>query len=138
MIARIWRGAVRAEDASAYAAYVQETGIVGYQRTPGNRGAWALWRVEGDRAEFVTMSSWESRSAIEAFAGPDISRADFVWCMTAISWGWSVDETAARLMEESLKAKENGEAYATLTTRNAATAVARSRPRDPAPAPQYR
>ena len=39
MIARIWRGAVRAQDASAYAAYVQETGIAGYQRTPGNRGA---------------------------------------------------------------------------------------------------
>ena len=33
--------------------------------------------------------------------GPDISRADFVWCMTAITWGWSVDETAERLMEES-------------------------------------
>ena len=25
--------------------------------------------------------------------GPDISRADFVWCMTAITWGWTVDET---------------------------------------------
>ena len=45
MIARIWRGAVRAEDAPAYAAYVQQTGIAGYQRTPGNRGAWAMWRV---------------------------------------------------------------------------------------------
>jgi len=20
--------------------------------------------------------------------GPDISRADFTWCMTALSWGW--------------------------------------------------
>lgn len=48
MIARIWRGAVRAEDAHAYAAYVQRTGIGGYQRTPGNRGAWLLWRIEGD------------------------------------------------------------------------------------------
>ena len=42
MIARTWRGAVRAEDAPAYAAYVQKTGIEGYQRTPGNRGAWLL------------------------------------------------------------------------------------------------
>jgi hypothetical protein len=42
MIARIWRGAVRAEDAAAYAAYVQRTGIEGYQGTPGNRGAWLL------------------------------------------------------------------------------------------------
>ena len=77
MIARIWRGAVRAEDAPAYAAYVQQTGIAGYQRTPGNRGAWALWRVDGDRAEIVTVSLWESRSAIEAFAGQDIEQAVF-------------------------------------------------------------
>jgi heme-degrading monooxygenase HmoA len=77
MIARIWRGAVRAADAAAYAAYVQETGIAGYHRTPGNRGAWALWRVEGDRAEIVTVSLWESRPAIEAFAGQDIEQAVF-------------------------------------------------------------
>jgi heme-degrading monooxygenase HmoA len=77
MMARIWRGAVRAEDAAAYAAYVQRTGIEGYQGTPGNRGAWLLWRTEGDRAEFVTVSFWESRRAIEAFAGQDIDVAVF-------------------------------------------------------------
>jgi hypothetical protein len=47
--------------------------------------------------------------------------------MTAISWGWSIDETAARLAEESAKARENGEAYADLTARNAAAAVERGR-----------
>ena len=77
MIARIWRGVVRAEDAHAYAAYVQRTGIEGCQRTPGNRGAWLLWRIEGNRAEFITMSLWESRAAIEAFAGQDIDKAVF-------------------------------------------------------------
>ena len=77
MIARIWRGAVRAEDAAAYAAYVRRTGIEGYRRTPGNRGAWLLWRVDGDRAEFVTVSLWESRAAIEGFAGQDIDMAVF-------------------------------------------------------------
>jgi heme-degrading monooxygenase HmoA len=75
MIARIWRGAVRTQDAPAYAAYVQRTGIEGYQSTPGNRGAWLLWRTEGDRAEFITVSLWESLAAIEAFAGQDISTA---------------------------------------------------------------
>jgi hypothetical protein len=59
--------------------------------------------------------------------GPDISKADFVWCMTAITWGWSVDETTARLMEESAKARENGERYADLTARNAGAAVERRR-----------
>ena len=57
--------------------------------------------------------------------GPDISRADFVFCMTAIDWGWGVDETAERLMEESTKAQENGKGYADLTARNAALAVER-------------
>jgi heme-degrading monooxygenase HmoA len=77
MIARIWCGAVRADDAAAYARYIQETGIGGYQRTPGNRGAWALWRTDGDRAEFVTVSLWESREAIKGFAGQDIETAVF-------------------------------------------------------------
>jgi heme-degrading monooxygenase HmoA len=77
MIGRIWRGVVRAEDATAYAAYVQQTGIESYKATPGNRGAWLLQRVEGDRAEIVTVSFWESREAIEGFAGRDIERAVF-------------------------------------------------------------
>ena len=41
---------------------------------PGNRGAWVFWRTEGDRAEFITVSLWESRAAIEGFAGHDIER----------------------------------------------------------------
>jgi RepB DNA-primase from phage plasmid len=56
---------------------------------------------------------------------PDISRADFTWCLIAIDWGWGVEETAARLMQESRKAQENGEAYAQRTARNAAAAVER-------------
>lgn len=56
---------------------------------------------------------------------PDVSRADFTWCMTAIDWGWNVDATAERLMEESDKARENGHGYALLTATNAAAAVAR-------------
>ena len=58
-------------------------------------------------------------------SGPDISRADFVWSMTALDFGWSVEATAARLMEESRKARENGETYAARTVANAAAAVAR-------------
>jgi len=57
--------------------------------------------------------------------GPDISRADFTWCMTAISWGHGIEATAAQLIEESTKARENGERYAQMTAENAAAAVAR-------------
>jgi hypothetical protein len=59
--------------------------------------------------------------------GPDRSRADFVWCMTAITRGFGISETAERLMEESAKAREYGHEYARMTARNAAKAVDRRR-----------
>jgi hypothetical protein len=56
--------------------------------------------------------------------GPKRSSADWTWCIIAIDWGWSEAETAARLMEESTKAQENGEGYAARTVAKAAAAVA--------------
>jgi hypothetical protein len=44
--------------------------------------------------------------------------------MTALSWGWSIEDTAVRLMQESSKGRENGERYALRTAENAAAAVA--------------
>lgn len=77
MIARTWRGAVRAEDAEAYAAYIRATGIAAYEATPGNRGAYLLYRIDGDRAEVLTISFWDSLEAVRGFAGDDIDRAVF-------------------------------------------------------------
>ena len=77
MIARIWRGAVRADDATAYASYIQQTGIEAYKATPGNRGAWMLRRDVGDRTEFVMFTLWDSLAAVKAFAGDDYERAVF-------------------------------------------------------------
>jgi hypothetical protein len=54
-----------------------------------------------------------------------VSRADFTWCLIALDWGFGVEETATRLLDESAKAQENGEAYALRTTRSAASALAR-------------
>jgi hypothetical protein len=56
---------------------------------------------------------------------PDVSRADFTWCLIALDWGFGVEETAARLMEESRKAQENGEGYALRTANSAAAALVR-------------
>ena len=75
MIARMWRGVVRREDADEYTAYINDTGIAEYTQTPGNRGAWMLRRDEGDRTEFVTYSLWDSLDAIRVFAGDDIEAA---------------------------------------------------------------
>jgi hypothetical protein len=77
MIARIWRGATRAEDAEEYVAYLEGTGLKEYRETPGNLGAWVLWRAVGDRAEFVTLSFWPDMEAVRGFAGEDPEVAVF-------------------------------------------------------------
>jgi hypothetical protein len=65
--------------------------------------------------------------------GPDRSLADFSWCMTAIDWGFSVEDTAAKLVEVSEKARERvhlrDESYALITAQNAAAAVERNAPK---------
>jgi heme-degrading monooxygenase HmoA len=77
MIARTWRGAVRAEDADAYAEYIRSTGLAGYAATPGNRGAWLMHRTIGDLAEILTVSLWDSLESVHGFAGPDVETAVF-------------------------------------------------------------
>jgi heme-degrading monooxygenase HmoA len=75
MIARTWRGVVQRDDAEEYARYIRETGFAEYGETAGNRGAWLLRRDDGDRTEFITLSLWDSKDAISAFAGDDIEAA---------------------------------------------------------------
>ena len=62
--------------------------------------------------------------------GPDRSMADFIWCMTAIDWGWSIEDTATKLPEVSEKARERvqlrDEGYPLITAQNAAAAVERN------------
>lgn len=77
MIARTWKGAVRAEDGDAYAEYMQETGISGYASTPGNRGVWMLRRDLEEKTEFLMFTLWDSLDAVKAFAGDDYEVAVF-------------------------------------------------------------
>jgi heme-degrading monooxygenase HmoA len=77
VIARTWRGAVKREDAAAYAAYIDETGMKAYAATPGNQGAYMLTRELGELTEFTTLSFWDSVDAIRAFAGEDYETAVF-------------------------------------------------------------
>jgi heme-degrading monooxygenase HmoA len=77
MIARTWAGATRAADADTYLDYLHRTGLAEYRATPGNRGVVALRRIQGDRAEFLLLTLWESEEAIRRFAGDEIGRAVF-------------------------------------------------------------
>jgi hypothetical protein len=61
--------------------------------------------------------------------GPDVSRADFFYAMLAAQRGHGIEEIAAKLLELSPKAKENGEQYARLTAENATAACERARQR---------
>ncbi len=77
MIARVWRGWARPEDADAYSRYVVETGMNASLATDGNRGVQLLRRPDGERIEFVTITLWESLEAVGRFAGDDPERAVF-------------------------------------------------------------
>jgi hypothetical protein len=59
--------------------------------------------------------------------GPDRSMADFFWCMMAAQRGWSIEDTAAKLLEVSPRAQERArlrdEGYALITAPKAAAAA---------------
>jgi len=67
--------------------------------------------------------------------GPDLSMADFLWCMMAAQRGHSIEDIAGKLLEVSAKAQEGArarlhdEGYALVTAQNAAAAAERGRKR---------
>jgi hypothetical protein len=77
VIARVWRGATRAEDAEAYAAYIEASGVGPARKLDGARGSLVLRRVEGDRAEFETIILFDSLEHVRAFAGEELEAAVF-------------------------------------------------------------
>jgi heme-degrading monooxygenase HmoA len=77
MIARIWHGATPAAQADAYLELLFETGMRDYRATPGNRGAYVLRRLEGERAHFLTLTFWDSWEAVKAFAGDAPEKARY-------------------------------------------------------------
>jgi len=75
MIARLWYGSTRVEDADAYVEYIERTGVAAHRATPGNRGSLVLRREGAERADFLVLSLWESEEAVARFAGKEIGRA---------------------------------------------------------------
>jgi heme-degrading monooxygenase HmoA len=79
MIARRWRGRVRATDHDAYLRYVEATGIAALRATPGNEGVVVFRHLDepSGTSEIEVVSFWRDQESITAFAGDDISVARF-------------------------------------------------------------
>jgi Antibiotic biosynthesis monooxygenase len=69
MVTRIWYGATPVAKSDEYLNLMRTVAIPDYRSTPGNKGAYALRRIEGDTAHFLMVTFWESEEAIRAFAG---------------------------------------------------------------------
>src|SRR3954470_9195403 len=82
----------------------------------GSNRKWPSYELCLDRAPPSQGSPGQNRRSI----------ADFTWCLIAADWGWTIDEIADRLLEESPKARDNGPAYALQTATRAAEAAARN------------
>ena len=77
MIARIWHGMVPISKSSEYLRLMRTVAIPDYKSVSGNRGAFALHRIEGENAHFIMLTFWESREAIAQFAGENIDLAKY-------------------------------------------------------------
>lgn len=86
MIARIWHGWTRPDDADAYASLLRTTVLpdIAAQQIPGYRGADLLRRVPveasrpsdtGPEVEFVTLLWFDSLENVQAFTGSDYEAA---------------------------------------------------------------
>jgi heme-degrading monooxygenase HmoA len=75
MIARVWKGVTRKDDADEYLGYLRATGLKEYSNTKGNRGTYVLTRHVGSTTEFVLISLWGSMEDVKEFAGKDVDKA---------------------------------------------------------------
>lgn len=71
MIARLWHGWTRPENADKYHNLLQSRILPEIHRINGYKGAWLMRRESGPEVEFITLTFWESWDAIHAFAGGD-------------------------------------------------------------------
>jgi heme-degrading monooxygenase HmoA len=77
MIARLWHGRTRLEKGDEYMRFLVERAVPDYKSTAGNRTVRILRRNGEEAAHFYILTTWDSREAIEGFAGKDIEAAKY-------------------------------------------------------------
>lgn len=75
MIARIWHGYTKPENADGYEAILKPELLPGMNKIPGYKGGIVLRRAHGDEIEFITIMVWDSIEALKAVAGPNYEAA---------------------------------------------------------------
>jgi heme-degrading monooxygenase HmoA len=75
VIARIWHGWTRPENADAFEDFLRTKMFPSIHRVPGYLGADLLRRDDRDEIAFITVTRFESLDAVRAFAGEDYERA---------------------------------------------------------------
>ena len=71
MIARMWKGWTKVEDADEYEKLLREVVYPGLRAIVGYTGGYILRQNGEHETEFVTVNLFESLEAVKAFAGPD-------------------------------------------------------------------
>lgn len=71
MIARVWKGWTKPENADAYERLLRQVVYPGLETIEGYLGGYILRREGQEETEFVTMNLFESLDAVKAFAGAD-------------------------------------------------------------------
>jgi heme-degrading monooxygenase HmoA len=71
MIARIWRGYTKPENADRYEAMLKPELLPGIASAAGYIGSYLLRRQKDDEVEFVTIIFWDSLTSVRAIAGED-------------------------------------------------------------------
>ena len=71
MIARLWHGYTKPENADAYHQLLLAEILPGIHRVPGYQGSYLLRRDMGHEVEFATVTLWDSLAAVREFAGED-------------------------------------------------------------------
>lgn len=75
MVARMWRGWTRAQDASRYERHYRSEVLASLRRVPGFQGARLLRREVGEETEFVSLVFFEDLDAVREYAGKDYDAA---------------------------------------------------------------
>lgn len=76
MIARIWHGWAKPEDAKTYEKLLRDEIFpsIAARKIEGYRGAELFVREDGNEMEFVTLLRFDSMDAVTEFAGADASK----------------------------------------------------------------